>query len=92
MPETVTLRDGRTVFLLSLAAVFLVTFVLINVMLYTIVIRRITWLSALADRVSLGDLEAGDFVSQSADEIGILTGALGRMKASLVHVMKVLEP
>ena len=79
-------------FLLSLAAVFLVTFVLINVMLYTIVIRRITWLSALADRVSLGDLEAGDFVSQSADEIGILTGALGRMKASLVHVMKVLEP
>jgi len=79
-------------FLLSLAIVFLVTFVLLNVMLHTIVIRRITMLSTLADQVSLGNLEAGDFVAGSADEIGVLTGALSRMKASLVHVMKILEP
>ena len=84
-------RSLRT-FLLSLAIVFLVTFVLLNVMLHTIVIRRITRLSTLADQVSLGNLEAGDFVAGSADEIGVLTGALSRMKASLVHVMKILEP
>ena len=83
-------RSLRT-FLLSLAIVFLVTFVLLNVMLHTIVIRRITRLSTLADQVSLGNLEAGDFVAGSTDEIGVLTGALSRMKASLVHVMKILE-
>ena len=79
------------VFLLSLAVVFLVTFVLLNVMLHTIVIRRITALSGLAEQVSLGNLDAGDFVATSRDEIGVLTGSLARMKASLVHVMKILE-
>ena len=79
-------------FLASLAGVFVVTFVLLNVMLHTIVIRRITKLSTLADQVSLGNLDAGSFVAESGDEIGVLTGALGRMKASLVHVMKILEP
>jgi protein-histidine pros-kinase len=78
-------------FLLSLAGVFLVTFALLNVMLHTIVIRRITMLSTLADQVSLGQLDAGEFVATSRDEIGVLTGALSRMKASLVHVMKILD-
>ncbi len=79
------------VFLLSLAIVFLATFVLLNLTLHAIVIRPVRRLSTLADQVSLGNLDAGDFTSRSRDEIGVLTGALARMKASLVHVMKMLE-
>lgn len=75
----------------SLAAVFIAIFVLLNVTLYTTVIRRITRLAALADQVSLGNMEAGDFRSRSKDEIGVLTDAMGRMKTSLVHAMKMLE-
>jgi HAMP domain-containing protein len=56
------------------------------------VIRRITRLAAIADEVSLGNLDAGEFKSRSHDEIGVLTGALGRMKVSLVQAMKMLEP
>jgi len=78
-------------FLLSLAAVFLLTFIMLNVMLHTIVIRRVTQLSALADQVSLGNLDAGEFTTSSKDEIAVLTEALARMKASLVHGMKMLE-
>ncbi len=78
-------------FMLSLAAVFFATFVLLNVMLHTIVIRRVTKLAAIADQVSLGNLEAGEFRTRSKDEIGVLTEALGRMKASLVQAMKMLE-
>ena len=78
-------------FLVSLAAVFGATFVLLNVMLHTIVIRRVTRLAAIADQVSLGNMEAGEFHARSKDEIGVLTEALGRMKASLVQAMKMLE-
>ena len=80
-----------TAFMGSLALVFLAIFVLLNVMLYTMVIRRVTDLAAIADQVSLGNMEAGEFRTKSRDEIGVLTEAMGRMKASLVQAMKMLE-
>ena len=83
-------RALRT-FLLSLAIIFVVTIVLLNAMLYTMVIRRVTRLAAIADAVSLGNLEAGEFRSRSNDEIGTLTHALGRMNTSLIQAMKMLE-
>jgi protein-histidine pros-kinase len=73
------------------AAVFVTIFVLLNIVLYTMVIRRVTQLAGIADQVSLGNMEAGEFKTSSKDEIGVLTGAMGRMKASLVRAMKMLE-
>jgi protein-histidine pros-kinase len=78
-------------FMLSLALVFVATFVLLNVMLHAMVIRRVTRLAAIADQVSLGNLEAGEFRTRSRDEIGVLTEALARMKVSLVQAMKMLD-
>ena len=78
-------------FMGSLALVFVAIFVLLNLMLYTMVIRRVTRLAGIADQVSLGNMEAGEFKSRSRDEIGVLTEAMGRMKASLVQAMKMLE-
>ena len=83
--------DTFRTFMLSLAGVFVAAFVLLNVMLYTMVIRRVTRLAGVADQVSLGNFEAGEFKSTSRDEIGVLTEALGRMKTSLVQAMKMLE-
>jgi HAMP domain-containing protein len=80
-----------TKFMGSLAAVFVTIFVLLNIMLYTMVIRRVTQLAGIADQVSLGNMDAGEFKTSSKDEIGVLTGAMGRMKASLVQAMKMLE-
>jgi HAMP domain-containing protein len=80
-----------TAFMGSLALVFVAIFVLLNVMLYTMVIRRVTHLAGIADQVSLGKMDAGEFKSTSKDEIGVLTEAMGRMKASLVQAMKMLE-
>ena len=78
-------------FMGSLAIVFLAIFVLLNVMLYTMVIKRVTQLAGIADQVSLGNMEAGEFRTRSKDEIGVLTEAMGRMKASLVQAMKMLD-
>ena len=84
-------NEAFRTFMLSLAAVFAATFVLLNVMLHAMVIRRVTRLAAIADQVSLGNLDAGEFRTRSRDEIGVLTEALGRMKVSLVQAMRMLE-
>jgi protein-histidine pros-kinase len=94
VPMSVPIRRANETFrtfMLSLAFVFLATFVLLNVMLHMMVIRRVTRLAAIADQVSLGNLDAGEFKSRSKDEIGVLTEALARMKISLVQAMKMLE-
>ena len=94
VPMSVPIRRANETFrtfMLALAAVFVATFVLLNVMLHAMVIRRVTRLAAIADQVSLGNLEAGEFKTRSRDEIGVLTEALGRMKVSLVQAMKMLE-
>ena len=65
--------------------------VLLSVVLYAMVIRRVTRLAGIADQVSLGKMDAGEFKSTSRDEIGVLTEAMGRMKASLVQAMKMLD-
>jgi HAMP domain-containing protein len=94
VPMTVPIERASATFrafMLSLTSVFVATFVLLNVMLHTIVIRRVTRLAAIADQVSLGNLDAGEFRTRSKDEIGVLTEALGRMKTSLVQAMKMIE-
>ena len=79
------------IFLLSLFVVFAFTIGMLNVMLYMFVIRRVKRLSKLADEVSLGNLDAGEFQTRSKDEIGVLTEALGRMKTSMVQAIKMLD-
>jgi protein-histidine pros-kinase len=79
------------VFMLLLTLVLVLTFILLNVMLYTIVIQRVKELSKLADEVSLGHLETAEFKTRSKDEIGVLTEALARMNKSLVQAIKMLE-
>jgi HAMP domain-containing protein len=79
------------VFIASLTGVFLLIGVALNLMLWKMVIQPVTRLSALADRVSLGELEAPDFKARSRDEIGTLADSFGRMKKSLVQALKMLE-
>ena len=79
------------VFMLLLTLVLVVTFILINLMLHTIVVQRVKYLAKLADEVSLGQLESAEFKSKSKDEIGVLTQALARMNKSLVQAIKMLE-
>jgi len=94
VPTAVPLQRANYVFkifLLSLAAIFIFTIIMLNLMLYWFVTRRVKRLARLADEVSLGNLEAGDFRTRSHDEIGVLTEALGRMKTSMVQAIKMLE-
>jgi protein-histidine pros-kinase len=84
-------EQNFNLFVGSLVGVFVVVGVVLNLMIWWVVVRPVTRLSALADRVSQGELNAPDFTSTSKDEIGVLTESFARMKTSVVQAMKMLE-
>ena len=79
------------VFMGWLLGVLLAIVLTFNLLLWWMVIRPITKISALANRVSLGAFDAPDFVGHGRDEISSLAMALSRMRRSLVQAMKMLE-
>ena len=78
------------VFMTSLVGIFVAIGVVLNLMLWALVIRPVTRLSRVADRVSLGEMGAPEFAMKSRDEIGRLAGSLTRMRRSLEQAMNML--
>jgi HAMP domain-containing protein len=94
VPMTVPLQRAQTAFTLVmglLAGMFVLIGAALNLMLWKLVIQPVSRLSALSDRVSMGELDAAEFVSRSSDEIGVLSRSFARMRKSLVHAMKLLD-
>jgi protein-histidine pros-kinase len=79
------------VFMTSLVGIFIAIAVVLNLMLWGLVIRPVTKLSSLADRVSLGEMGAPEFKSGASDEIGMLAQSFARMRRSLEQAMKMLD-
>ena len=84
-------KQAFTVFMGSVAGVFVGIGVVLNLMLWALVIRPIGRLSQFADRVSLGELEIPEYKRISSDEIGVLSRSIARMRTSMVQAMKMLE-
>jgi protein-histidine pros-kinase len=74
-----------------LVGVFLMIGLALNLMLWQLVIRPVSRLSELSDRVSLGELDAPEFAVKSRDEIGTLAESFTRMRKSMVHAMRMLD-
>jgi protein-histidine pros-kinase len=79
------------VFMVSLAAVFAVLILALNMMLFYLVTRPVNQLAKVANEVSLGNLDAPDFAASSRDEISDLAESFRRMRKSLVEAIKMLE-
>lgn len=94
VPLTLPLRHADQELLVVvgvLTGVFLLIGAALNLMLYRLVIRPVSALSGIADRVSLGEFEAPEFSVRSNDEIGVLSESFNRMRTSLAHAMKMLD-
>jgi HAMP domain-containing protein len=94
VPMTLPLQKAQEnvkLFVGSLVGVFVVAGIVLNLMIWFVVVRPVTQLSALADRVSQGDLNAPEFTAHSKDEIGVLAESFSRMRASVTQAMKMLE-
>ncbi|HYK42623.1 MAG TPA: DUF3365 domain-containing protein [Thermoanaerobaculia bacterium] len=84
-------RQAHQAMLLSLAGVFALMLVLLNVLLWFTILRPIRRLSRMADAVSTGNLDVPEVRFKSSDEIGVLAGSFNRMRISLVKALKMLE-
>lgn len=78
-------------FMGSLAAIFVVTFVVLNVMLSLMIIRPIARMSEAADKISTGDFDVPEFMDKSKDEISTLGTSFNRMRRSLQKALKLLD-
>jgi protein-histidine pros-kinase len=77
--------------MLSLVAVFAALLVALNILIHVVVTRRVKTMSQIADEVSRGKFEAPEFEPSGSDELSLLARSFGRMRASLVAAMKMLE-
>ncbi len=82
-------RAFRT-FMLSLAGVFAVVFVVLNVMLSWLIVRPIRRMSQSADKVSTGDFDVPEFADGGRDEVAVLGSSFNRMRRSLEKAMQMI--
>ena len=83
-------NDAFMVFMGSLAAIFVVTFIVLNIMLSYMIIRPIATMSASADKISQGDFNVPEF-GKGKDEISVLGTSFNRMRRSLQKALKLIE-
>ncbi len=94
VPTSVPLQratEAFRLFMLSITGIFIAIGVALNIMLTMLVVRPVARLSAVADRVSMGEMDAPEFGKGGRDEIGTLTESFNRMRKSLAQAMKMLE-
>jgi HAMP domain-containing protein len=84
-------NEAFKVFMGSLAAIFVVTFVVLNVMLSVMIIRPISRMSQAADKISQGDFDVPEFSKKGRDEISRLGTSFNRMRRSLQKALKLIE-
>ena len=74
----------------GLAVVFLVMMVLLNLLLHYVIIRPVRRISAGANEVSMGNMDAPEVVVRGRDEIASLAESFNRMRRSLANALKML--
>jgi protein-histidine pros-kinase len=78
-------------FMGSLIAVFAMVGLFLNLLLWQMFVRPVTKISAVANRISMGELEVPDVQVRSRDEIRTLAESLARLRKSMAHAMNMLE-
>jgi HAMP domain-containing protein len=84
-------KKAFVTFMGSLVSVLAVIGLTLNLLLWRMFIRPVSRISSLADRISLGELEAPDIQVRGRDEIRTLAESLARLRKSLAQAMQMLE-
>jgi methyl-accepting chemotaxis protein len=83
-------------FMLSLAAVFVAIFIILNLMLYFLIVRPVRLVSAAADRLSAGRTSSADqahleLPESGKDEVATLARSFNRMRQSIENLVKAAD-
>ena len=94
VPMTVPIQNAKRAFFAfmgSLAAVFTLLFVVLNVMLSRMIVQPISRMSRAADQVSTGNFDIAEFSEGGRDEIALLGRAFNRMRRSLHKALQMID-
>jgi len=94
VPMTLPIKNAERAFFTfmgSLAAVFALVFVVLNVMLSRMIVQPISRMSRAADQVSTGDFDIPEFAETGRDEIAVLGRAFNRMRRSLQKALSMID-
>ncbi len=78
-------------FMASICVVFLVLYVVLNLMLSRVIVKPIADMSRAADEISTGNFNIPEFEEKRTDEIGRLAVSFNRMRRSLEQAIKMIE-
>lgn len=78
-------------FMASLAAVFVVLFIILNAMLSLLIVRPITRMSKAADQISTGSTDIPELSEKGGDEVALLAKSFNRMRRSLEKAIELIE-
>ena len=94
VPMTLPIKAANrafVTFMSSLAAVFAVLFVILNLMLSLLIVRPITKMSAAADEISKGNMEIAELEESGKDEVSLLASSFNRMRRSLEKAISLID-
>lgn len=94
VPASLPIRMADSAFhnlLIDMCLVALITLIAVDLALVLIVVRPVSKLSQMADRISKGELDEIALPVQGKDEIAVLAGSFDRMRISMAKAMKMLE-
>lgn len=78
-------------FMASLTGVFVVLFLILNVMLSLMIVRPIRAMAATADSISVGKLDLPELPESGKDEVALLARSFNRMRRSLEKAIRLID-
>lgn len=78
-------------FMASLSGVFVVLFLILNVMLSFLIVKPITQLSEAANEISTGNMDIPEFADKGQDEMALLAKSFNRMRRSLQKAISLID-
>ncbi len=78
-------------FLISLAAIFLLLFLVINITIRKLVLRPVSRLTRMADEISKGNLKSAEIKVSGKDELAEMTVAFNRMRRSVIKIVQLVR-
>jgi protein-histidine pros-kinase len=94
VPMSLPIRNANRAFYTfmgSVGAVFVVLFVVLNVMMSLLIVRPITRMSAAANEISTGNMDIPEFPEKGGDEVSLLAKSFNRMRRSLEKAIELIE-
>jgi HAMP domain-containing protein len=77
-------------FMGSMFGVFLLAFVVLNLMLNSIIVKPLTRMAMAADEISMGNLEMPELSVKGNDEVALLAQSFNRLRRSLEKAMNLI--